>query len=256
MISVTSPFLTQSLFSPKDHTTNYRQVIGLNILALETSSRNSQVVVQCGDKTVGRCEESPSHSKIILEMIDSALLESGLGFADLNGLAVTRGPGSFTGLRIGIAVAQAIAYAHRLPVTGVSSLAALAFAARAQLPATVNRVLAMLDARMGQIYCGWYAYKEGFPELDVEMAEAETVISPAVLQLPAKTLTAGSFASVGSGLLYHEELPAWVTDEVSLLTAMPTAAAVAVLGKRQLESGQGATAEALQPVYLRDKVTS
>lgn len=87
------------------------------------------------------------HGELLLPMIERLLAQAELGAHDLDGVAFAAGPGAFTGLRIACGIAQGLAFAHNLPVVGISSLEALAECAGAP------RVIACLDARMHEVYC-------------------------------------------------------------------------------------------------------
>ncbi|MDE3131710.1 MAG: tRNA (adenosine(37)-N6)-threonylcarbamoyltransferase complex dimerization subunit type 1 TsaB, partial [Acidobacteriota bacterium] len=98
----------------------------------------------------------PGHAQRLLSLIDGLLRRGGVGWADVDRIAVGVGPGTFTGLRIGIAIAQALAAATGLPLVGVSTLRALALAAYDSEPARAT--LAVLDARRGEAFlAGWAA---------------------------------------------------------------------------------------------------
>ena len=97
---------------------------------------------------VERFELGRRHSERILSMVEAVLAESGYSLGQMDALAFGRGPGSFTGLRIGAGVVQGLAFGADLPVVPVSTLAALAQGQDA------TRVLAAIDARMGQLYWG------------------------------------------------------------------------------------------------------
>ena len=258
----------------------------LNILAVETSSTYSQVAVQCGSNIVLHTEEDvSSHSKVILAMIAAAMRESHVSFTELDAIAVTRGPGSFTGLRIGIAVVQGLAFAHNLPVVPLSSLQVLAHEVRNYCDNNNYAVLATLDARMQQLYCGWYVLDETCPVL----LGKEHVISPenlATIAMPiydsgqaawrlsdnsAEIVARSNLDSmkqrimVGSGYIYCEQFPAtWqqLANQTltghSMQSVLPTAVGLAKLAAIVMhEYGQCSTVDAteLLPVYLRDQVT-
>ena len=91
------------------------------------------------------------HSKVLLEMVSEVLAQADINANDIDAVAVGQGPGSFTGLRIGVGVAQGIAYGANVPMVGISSLDALAYQAASQ-----GRVIAGIDARMGEVY--WCEY--------------------------------------------------------------------------------------------------
>jgi tRNA threonylcarbamoyladenosine biosynthesis protein TsaB len=92
----------------------------------------------------------PGHARRLLALIEEVMGESGGGWEQIDRLAVGVGPGTFTGLRIGVATAHALARARNLPLVGVSSLAALALAAHRSDPAA--RIVALIDARRGQAF--------------------------------------------------------------------------------------------------------
>jgi len=96
-----------------------------------------------------------THSQLLLPMCQDLLAEAGLGLAQLDGIAFGAGPGSFTGLRIACAVAQGLAFGADVPVLGVGTLLALAEASGAA------RVIACLDARMGEVYHAAYRREVG-----------------------------------------------------------------------------------------------
>jgi tRNA threonylcarbamoyladenosine biosynthesis protein TsaB len=98
----------------------------------------------------------PRHSSALLALAIDALDEAGIGWDALDLLAVGTGPGTFTGLRIGITTARALAHARGLPIVGVSTLRSLATVAAASAPAQGRLALAVLDARRGEVFAaGW-----------------------------------------------------------------------------------------------------
>lgn len=124
------------------------------ILALDTAGENCAVALaRAGDGLhvlARRCETiGRGHAERLMPMIGEALAEAGLGYGDLQRIVVTTGPGSFTGTRIGVAAARALALALSVPAVGVSVLDALIEAARAE---TDGLIVAALDARRGEIY--------------------------------------------------------------------------------------------------------
>jgi tRNA threonylcarbamoyladenosine biosynthesis protein TsaB len=125
------------------------------LLALDTATPASVVGVMLGDGSVVEARDDPpagsrgEHASRLLALVENALQQSGVGWADLDRIAVGVGPGGFTGLRIGIATARALAQAHGLPLVPVSSLAALAANAN-------GLVAAVLDARRGEVFAAVY----------------------------------------------------------------------------------------------------
>lgn len=138
----------------------------MNILAIDTSALNCSVTLHIGAGAwYTRVEDaSREHSRLVLQMIGDVTREAGIELADLNGLAWNAGPGSFTGLRIGASVIQAIAYGARLPVLSLSSTEILAHAVLSTLPAHScgNDTIAIaIDARMNGVYWATYRNESG-----------------------------------------------------------------------------------------------
>ena len=135
----------------------------MNILAIDTAAAHCSVMLRVGDGTFF-CSENTSqrHSRHILQMIDQLILEAGIRLDELHLLAWNAGPGSFTGLRIGAGVIQALAYSFGLPVLSLSSLEILAHAALHKsctaLPAPTVIAVAM-DARMNGVYWAGFMIK-------------------------------------------------------------------------------------------------
>ena len=123
----------------------------MNILAIDTATESCSAAVIVDGFEFHRQQIQPTgHSKLLLKMIDDLLVESDQKIDKLDAIAVDNGPGSFTGVRIGLGVAQGLAYGWNLPVVAISSLEILA--------ASVNAptIFSAIDARMNQIYCALY----------------------------------------------------------------------------------------------------
>lgn len=164
------------------------------VLGLDTATAATSVALASpGLETVERRDDPepgarPGHAARLLELVEEVLSACGVGWSDVDRLAVGIGPGGFTGLRIGIATARGLAQARGIPLAGVSSLAALARGA----PGPV--VLAVLDARRGEAFAsGWASGGERF---------APAALSPEALADEAARLAAESPAvpmAVGDG---------------------------------------------------------
>ena len=135
----------------------------MNLLAFDTATPATAVAVRTsgGHAAEARHEPEPDarpgHVEQVLPLAARLLADAGLRFSDLDRIGVGLGPGTFTGLRIGIATARAIAAAWTLPVHGVSSLAALATGAG---DAQADPVLAVIDARRGEAFAALHAGAE------------------------------------------------------------------------------------------------
>src|SRR5690625_7705320 len=120
-------------------------------LGIETATDFCSLALQASENiSVLEAHAPRDHAVLLLPWIRELMSAAGVGFSDLDSVAVLRGPGGFTSLRIGMAVAQGIALAHDLPVHMVSTLQALAQAADPNFQA--RRILAVLDARMTEAY--------------------------------------------------------------------------------------------------------
>src|SRR5437868_8019064 len=125
------------------------------LIAIETSTECCSAALLRDGALIERSELAPRrHAELILPMIESLLNEAGVSRRQLDAIAVGRGPGAFTGVRLAISVAQGLALALDIPVVPVSSLAALAQDANTKEGETV---LAVIDARMGEIYSGCFS---------------------------------------------------------------------------------------------------
>jgi tRNA threonylcarbamoyladenosine biosynthesis protein TsaB len=138
--------------------------------------------------------ERPGHAPRLLELLEAALAEAAVGWGDVGRLAVGVGPGGFTGLRIGIATARALAQARGIPLVGVGSLEALAAGA----PAHDGPVVAVLDARRGEAFMA--AYGDG-RELAAPAALAPDVLATRVAEMPGTPLALGDGAVAFRGQL-------------------------------------------------------
>jgi tRNA threonylcarbamoyladenosine biosynthesis protein TsaB len=137
--------------------------------------------------------ERPGHAQRLLDLVERVLAESGTGWEDVTRLAVGTGPGTFTGLRIGIATARALAQARDLPLVGVGTLRALAAAAAADPRYAAHEVvLAVVDARRGEAFAA--AYDRAGTELLAPRALGPDRLAPAVAQVPPGALAVGDGA--------------------------------------------------------------
>lgn len=220
----------------------------MKLLALDTSTEACSAAVYADGTTFCEFELTPrAHTQLILPMVESVLAAAGLRLKDVDALAVGCGPGAFTGIRIGVGVAQGLAMAADKPVIALSTLAALAQQAYVQHGAT--QVLAALDARMGEVYWGQYALQDGLMHLQ----GVEQVCAPADAPVPE---TAAWFA-IGSGWsAYPEVLQARFGDRLSGMDAesLPAAEFMLPLAVAGWQAGRAAAPEAAQPVYLRNKI--
>jgi len=134
----------------------------MKILSVDTSTPTCTVGIVNGDRTLAASVDSSgqTHARHLMGMIDSTLSASGISAQDIDGFAVVTGPGTFTGLRIGIGTIKGLAFALSKPVVGVTSLAALA----AQADLCTKFVCPVMDARRNEVYYGHYVFEKGEPQ--------------------------------------------------------------------------------------------
>jgi tRNA threonylcarbamoyladenosine biosynthesis protein TsaB len=174
------------------------------ILGLDTATRATTVAVL--DVSAGRVAarrddpakgQRPRHTTRLLELVVEALGEAGCGWGDLSRIAVGVGPGTFTGLRIGISTARALAAARDLPLVGVSTLRSLAHGAAVAAAGEDRAVLAVLDARRSEVFAaGWSSATLADPEAQPLLAPS--ALSPQALATAARA-PAGGWLAVGEG---------------------------------------------------------
>ena len=217
------------------------------ILAIDTATEACSVALWQDGEVLSRYQVAPrGHTDLILPMVAELLAEGELTLNQLNALAFGRGPGSFTGVRITLGVAQGLAFGADLPLLGVSNLQALAQGAY-RLSGT-QQVLSAIDARMGEIYVGGYALEQGV----MVIREAERVIAPGAFLAEAAHHHWAS--GVGSGFVTYAELAERV-DRVCDGLPYPEARDLLPQALALWQAGLGVSAAEAQPVYLRDKVT-
>ena len=221
------------------------------ILAIDTATENCSVALLVNDRVISRSEVAPrDHTKKVLPMVDEVLKEAGLTLQDLDALAFGRGPGSFTGVRIGIGIAQGLAFGADLPMIGVSTLAAMAQASYRQHGAT--DVAGAIDARMSEVYWARYTRQENGEWAGVD---AECVIPPARLAEEAQA-DDKTWTKAGTGWdAYQEDLGKLPLNLTSGVVLYPDSQDIVILAEQELKKGNTVPVEESSPVYLRDNVT-
>ncbi len=222
----------------------------MRILALDTATEACSAALLLGETLLARYEEPKrGHAELILPMVDGLLAEARIGLRELDCLAVGRGPGAFTGVRIAVSVAQGLAFGADRPIVPISDLAALA--QRAAEAHRAMRVLACLDARIGEVY--WAAYEVGSDGL-IEPRTPERVESPMSVTPPE-----GGWFGVGTGWSAYPELGQRLADAGVALAGidgslLPRAHEIVRLAVRDFRAGRAVSPERALPVYVRDTV--
>ena len=219
----------------------------MRLLAIETSTEACSVAVTVDGEVRERFELAPRrHAELVLPWAGSLLAEAGLPRSGLDAIAVGRGPGAFTGVRLGISIAQGIALALDRPLLPVSTLAVLALGGAAD---GGPPVLAAIDARMGEVYVAAFV-RDG---AGLRALSAEAVLPPDAVEAPH----AGPWAGVGTGFAAAEGVLARrLADRLASVdaAALPRAGDLARLGAVAMAAGGAVAPERVEPAYLRDNV--
>jgi tRNA threonylcarbamoyladenosine biosynthesis protein TsaB len=219
----------------------------MKLLAIDTATEQCSVALAVDGALFTRVVSTArNHADMILPLVNEVLSEAGLALKDLDGLAFGRGPGSFTGVRIAVGVAQGLALASGLPVVGISNLAAVAqLAATTYSLPTGAHVLVCMDARMQEVY--WAVYRVSDR---VELVSIESVSAPSAVMIDGIDITFGAGTGWQAYPVLRERYPGLKVDDGLL----PRATEIAMLGQAALQAGLGVRADQAQPVYLRDDV--
>ena len=222
----------------------------MNYLAIDASTEACSVALVYNQQTYHHFEHCPqSHSLLLLPMVDKVLQQAGCKLTDLDGLIFGRGPGSFTGVRIGIGVAQGLGFASDLPVVGVSTLQAMAQTAYQQHQQA--SVIAAIDARMSEIYtCAYQVDEHGIMQPLID----EAVMPPEQAQAHYQDAVAKAYA-VGTGWSSYSEALSGLSVQEQVDVLYPDAQAMLLIGAKEFELGNAVSAEQAQPVYVRDTVS-
>lgn len=218
----------------------------MNRLAFECSGAWCSVALEAGGEVRTRQQHSQrGHAELLLPWVDELLAERGLRYGNLDALAISHGPGSFTSLRIGLGIMQGIALAHDLPIHPVSSLDATA---EAHDPACqIAHLKVIMDARMDEVYVADYGLQAGRRQRLGDPQLTTIAALPAVAERE-------QWVAIGSGAdRYAQALAKRFTATEMVVTpdVGPTAEAVLRLAADVMP----VAAWSLEPLYLRHNVT-
>lgn len=217
------------------------------LLAIETATLASGVALATADKLVAEIivQTKKTHSERLMPHIEQLLELGQVAKEDITAIAVSIGPGSFTGLRIGLATAKALAYVWNVPVIGVSTLAALAYAC----PAPNSLICPLLDAQKGNVYQAVYRWEKGILQEVIPprvIAHQEAINELAGQPLPVIML--------GEGAVLFQEAIVAAAGPIELAPPhiiLPRAGSVALLGHQLLKQGIRHDVMTLEPLYIR-----
>jgi len=217
----------------------------MKILAVDTSARSCGVAIAEKDILIAELinESGETHSKHLMNMIERMFEISRLKPFDMDGFSVTKGPGSFTGLRIGISSVKGLAAATGKPVAGISTLDALA----AQVPETSYLICTMIDARKGEVYSSRYRYIGGL--VKKESKEENLLPGKAIEDINEPCLFTGDGAHAYTKVI-EDKLGGhahFLPDVFNIIKA----STVAFMGMKKFEDNDMEDAGMLVPFYIR-----
>lgn len=221
------------------------------ILSIETATDACSVAFSDGGDVIEHYElAAKSHTQRILPMVEALLQEVGVPLKALDAIAFSCGPGSFTGLRIGIGVVQGLAFGANLPVISVCTLTAMAemFFVEQKVD---NTVLVALDARMKEVYWNVFSRPES-SVIPVQLSDVSVMPPHLVAQNTVVVEQSSSLVGVGSG--WHYEALQGITQN-SNVNIHPRAQSIARLAEHYYQQGKAQSVLEAQPVYVRDTVS-
>lgn len=219
----------------------------MNILAIETSAGAASAAVCTDGDMTALCYQNNglTHSKTLMVMVESMLKSANLALADMSLVAVASGPGSFTGLRIGVAAAKGLAWAGGLPCCAASTLESMALgAACAGKP-----ICAVMDARRSQVYNALFDIQDGAavrmcPDRAVSLEQLEEDI----LKSKKSFILVGDGAAMCYNAFKKNGLPVTLAPQQ---LRFQNAWGVALAARQAVEHGALVSANELKPTYLR-----
>lgn len=219
----------------------------MKILAIETSAKSvSAAVVENGVPLASAYQNMGlTHSRTLMPLVDGMLSAAGLRVRDMDLLAAANGPGSFTGLRIGVSALKGLAWALEKPCCGVSTLAAMA----RNLAHMEGLIICAMDARRNQVYNALFLAQDGVltrqcPDRAIGLAE----LAEEIKNRPEPKFVVGDGAGLCYNHLLEQDVPCRMAPPQLV---MQNAVGVALAAEEMAAAGQVTTARDLVPVYLR-----
>ena len=220
----------------------------MKILAFDSTAKVASVAVTEGERALAvySIDNGMTHSELLLPMAEAALKSLRIGFSDIGAYAVTVGPGSFTGVRIGVSLVKGLAFGKGVPCVPVSTLEALA----ENLRGMRGIIVPCMDARRAQVYTAIFS-SDG--EVLRRLTEDMPISISELYELLLKFRDTDIYL-VGDGydVTFRELSRLGLTPaETPKLLRAQNAASVGILAKRKLDAGEYTTDEKLSPIYLR-----
>ncbi len=219
------------------------------ILGIETATRTGSVAIVEEEEIIAEytLNIKETHTSRLMPAIDHILKDAHLTIHQMDAVAVSLGPGSFTGLRIGVATAKGLCLALRKPLIGIPTLDAFA----QNICYTSQLICPLLDARRGEVYTALYHYRlpVGHHELEKLTGDMVLPLEELLSKINAPTIFVGDVFE-GYRSLVEKAIPGKASFAPPY-SSLPRAANVAVLGLRKLKSGKETDLQEIEPLYVR-----
>ena len=215
------------------------------VLGIETSTKTGSVAIISDEGIIAQYSLNieVTHSERLMATVDRVLKDTGIQMRQFDGFSIAIGPGSFTGLRIGLSTIKGLAFATGKPVAAVPTLKALAWS----LPYSAYPICPLLDARKNEVYAALYAFNGSV--LTQVLTERVVALTKLAGQLKGKTIFTGE-----ASRLFRTEIMKNFGDAALFAphsVSLPSAAAVAEIGLEMIKNGKRADPDSLSPMYIR-----
>ncbi len=221
----------------------------MNILAIDSTAVSASCAVTSDERVLSSftAENGLTHSELLLPMAEAALRAANMTLSDIDLFACTAGPGSFTGVRIGVATIKGLAFGTDKPCCAVSTLEAIA----ENLMPLPGILCAVMDARRGQVYAALFENRGGIltrltPDKAMSLEELATKLRQDFAHLPVY------LAGDGYRVAHHalSDMGVQVCDTPAMLR-LQSGASTAIVARRMAERGETVSDKDIAPVYLR-----
>ncbi len=219
----------------------------MKILGIDTSATAASVAIADENKIIGEfsINTALTHSQTLIPMVDALLKNTGVAVTDIDAIAVNAGPGSFTGVRIGVAAVKGMAFSADIPCISVSTLHSMAY----NLVETDCIVCAVMDARCSQVYNALFRVSNGkVTRIIDDRALALQDLKLDLQKYDEKIILVGDGAKITYDYLKDDNKNVVLASKQNRIQ---TASSVVAAGFELLEKGETLTAEQLMPTYLR-----
>lgn len=219
----------------------------MKILGIDTSATAASVAIADENKIIGEfsINTALTHSQTLMPMVDALLKNTGVAVTDIDAIAVNAGPGSFTGVRIGVAAVKGMAFSADIPCISVSTLHSMAY----NLVETDCIVCAVMDARCSQVYNALFRVSNGkVTRIIDDRALALQDLKLDLQKYDEKIILVGDGAKITYDYLKDDNKNVVLASKQNRIQ---TASSVVAAGFELLEKGETLTADQLMPTYLR-----